>query len=144
VLRIRRFGARCILTYKGTARFSGLVKQREELELAFDGREADMMAAILDRIGYQPWFRYEKDREIWRLGGGIGAASDPGSSVEICLDHTPMGDFVELEGPIEALEPACVALGLDPEKAVRGSYVTLWEEHRASNPTAPTHMVFEP
>jgi len=151
-LRLRRFGQEWILTHKGPARYSGQVKHREELELGV--ADGEVLAMILERLGLVPWVRYEKDREVWRLQVDLeqeGAdAADPedltlaGHDVEICLDHTPLGDFVELEGPERVLGGACEQLGLDPGLAVRGSYVALWDEHRLRHPEAPRDMVFEP
>lgn len=140
VLRIRRYGEQWVLTHKGAARYSGQIKHREELEL--EVADGEMLALILDRLGLQTTVRYEKEREIWRLAADPSGASS--ESIEICLDHTPMGDFVELEGPSHSLEPACRQLGLSPDEAVRGSYVSLWESYRTGHPEAPRFMVFEP
>ena len=48
------------------------------------------MLEILDHLGLQVVARYEKDREMWLV-----------DEVSVVLDHTPMGDFVEVEGPRE-------------------------------------------
>jgi hypothetical protein len=55
-----------------------------------------------------------------------------------------MGDFVEVEGPPEQLERTALLLGLRVAEAVRGSYVSLWHEHRARHPELdlPFDMVF--
>jgi adenylate cyclase class 2 len=133
-LRLRRYGARWILTHKGPARFEGQVKHREELEV--EVQDGETVSLILERLGLVPWVRYEKDREMWRLQSE--------AAVEVCLDHTPLGDFVELEGPAPMLGTACTRLGLEADRAVRCSYVALWDEHRARHPEAPRDMVFEP
>ncbi len=76
--------------------------------------------------------RYEKDRETWRL-----------DDVEIVLDHTPMGDFVEVEGPAGVLEMTARSIGLDPSAAVRGSYISLWRAYRErAAENLPVDMVF--
>jgi len=121
VLRVRRVGGRCLLTFKGPPTFRGPVKEREELET--ETAEAEVMTRILERLGLRPVVRYEKDRERWALEGA-----------EVALDRTPMGDFVEIEGPGEALERLAAELELDVERAVRESYVTLWRNYRAEHP----------
>jgi len=131
VLRIRRVGDRSILTFKGPAVWDGAVKQRREIELAVSS--AETMAERLNALGYAPWMRYEKIRESWIFG-----------QVRVELDHTPMGDFVELEGPPHDLPEAATSLGLDPDDAVRGSYISLWEAHRQHNPGLGRYMIFEP
>jgi len=120
-LRLRGVGGRWVLTLKGPVSYRGRVKVREEHELEVG--EGEILAEIFGRLGLAPLVRYEKERERWRLG-----------EVEVALDRTAMGDFVELEGAVAALEGAARALDLDPAGAVRGSYVSLWEEHRARHP----------
>ena len=73
----------------------------------------------------------------WRAGWQLG-------DVNIVLDRTPMGSFVEVEGPIERIEEVARAAGLDPAAAVRGSYVSLWSDFRARHPgrDLPEDMVF--
>ncbi len=131
VLRLRRYGDRAVLTFKGPAAYEGAVKSREELETTLT--DAEVAAAILRRLGFAPRLRYEKDRELWRL-----------DEVEVALDHTPMGEFVELEGPGAGPARAARKLGLDVERAVRGSYVDLWRAYREAHPELdlPEDMVF--
>lgn len=130
VLRVRRVGGRSILTYKGPASWAGAVKQRREIE--FEVSSSETAAELLHALGYAPWMRYEKMRESWTL-----------DEVRIDLDHTPMGDFVEVEGAPDALEITARRLGLDPSAAVVGSYVSLWSERRQQQPGLGRDMVFD-
>lgn len=130
LLRLRRYGDTFTLTFKGPATFAAGVKSRQELETEVeDGGKA---LALLDALGFAPIRRYEKRRETWRLG-----------EVTVALDETPLGSFVELEGPVEAVLVGAAALGLDPGRAARGSYLELWLAHRELHPDAPEDMVFE-
>lgn len=131
VLRIRRVGGRHILTFKGPASYDGAVKQRREIEIEISSSER--LSEILHALGYAPGLRYEKDRESWQLGG-----------VRVDLDHTPMGDFVEIEGATDLLAAAALELGLDPADAVAQSYISLWSSFRTHNPDLGRDMVFEP
>jgi adenylate cyclase class 2 len=128
---LRTIGDRQLLTLKGPARYLGRIKQREELELELN--DAVSMIAILERLGFQEHLRYEKDRETWRV-----------RAVTVTLDHTPLGDFAEIEGPETDLERIAVLIGLDPSSAVRGSYPSLWQDYRSHHPELelPTDMVF--
>lgn len=132
-LRLRRVDDRWILTFKGPPVYRGPVKEREELETELGSGE--VVQAIFERLGLRPAIRYEKDREVWRWQG-----------MEIVLDHTPMGDFVEIEGRADELAKAARDLGLEPQSALKGSYVTLWEQYRAEHPELdlPHDMVFAP
>ena len=131
ILRLRNYGEQHIVTFKGPVSYHGKIKERPEYEVSCD--DTTRMSELFKHLGYLPVARYEKQREAWRLGG-----------VEIVLDHTPMGDFVEVEGPPEKLHTTAVTLGLDPEKAVRGSYISLWSEYRSSRQGEglPNDMVF--
>ncbi|NOZ79808.1 MAG: class IV adenylate cyclase [Acidobacteria bacterium] len=132
-LRLRRIDGRWILTLKGPVTWKGPVKTREELETAVANGE--ILTEIFERLGLRPVVRYEKDRETWRL-----------DRVEIVLDRTRMGDFVEIEGPRDALATVARGLGLDPSRAARGSYVSLWAQYRRDHPELdlPADMIFEP
>ena len=130
-LRLRRCEGLWKLTFKGPVRYRGTVKEREELETGV--ADGAVVAEIFGRLGLVPSRRYEKDRERWRLGG-----------TEVCLDHTPMGDFVEIEGPVDALGEVAAGLALNPARALRGSYVSLWASYRDEHPELglPEDMVF--
>jgi adenylate cyclase class 2 len=132
ILRLRRYGSRHILTFKGPAVYHGPVKERPEHETEIENTEK--MLEILDHLGLRAVARYEKDREMWLV-----------DEISVVLDHTPMGDFVEVEGPRERLQTAVRSLGLEPSTAVKGSYLSLWREHRSRHPekNLPVDMVFE-
>lgn len=124
-LRVDRRGTH--LTFKGPAAFDGKVKIREEHETSVG--DANQMRAILEALGYEVVGRYQKIREEWRLG-----------SIIIALDHTPIGDFAEFEGPdCERVAKRC---GFDPDKAERRSYLRLYADYRREHPNAPPHMAF--
>lgn len=131
VLRLRRYGDQHLLTLKGPASYQGDIKTRREDETQV--ADADRLQAILEDLGFAAVSRYEKDRECWRFG-----------SMAVVLDHTPMGDFVEVEGPPEELGATALSLGLQPGQAVRGSYPSLWKEYRSRHPDQelPSDMVF--
>jgi adenylate cyclase class 2 len=129
LLRVRRWGEAAFVTFKGPARFAGGVKTRQEIETAVG--DATVTLELLAALGFAPWRRYQKRREVWELHG-----------VAVALDETPMGCFVELEGVPESIGIAAKELGLQPGDAVSGTYLHLWEEFRAAHPEAPADMVF--
>ena len=131
VLRLRRYGDQHLLTLKGPESYVGDIKTRREDETRV--ADADQLQAILENLGFEAVSRYEKDRESWRFG-----------RTAVVLDHTPMGNFVEVEGPPEELGAVALSLGLEPGQAVRGSYPSLWTEYRLQHPDEelPSDMVF--
>lgn len=131
VLRLRRADEKTILTFKGRARFEGGLKRRPESETMVS--DAAATEAILEGLGFRRRFRYEKEREEWTLPGCV-----------IALDHTPIGNFVEVEGDPSEIRRAVVALGLDFASAIPYSYARLYMERRRENPSLPEDMVFDP
>jgi adenylate cyclase class 2 len=116
-LRLRRAEGRAILTYKGARHedASGL-KVRPEIELEVeDGERAQ---ALLEALGFRPAFRYQKFREVWDW-----------RDAEVDVDETPLGAFVEIEGPTETIREALHLLGRGPGDCIRESYPAL---HRAA------------
>lgn len=128
LLRLRKDGQGVAwLTYKGPLRFEGRTRLRVEHEVQVD--DVDTARALLEGLGYSAVRRYQKMREVWRLGGVI-----------VALDHTPIGDFAEFEG--DAAERVARRFGFDPERAERRSYLRLYAEYRKEHPEAPPDMVF--
>ncbi len=106
LLRLRRCGEQSILTMKKQAQRDAAYKIREETEAAVSDFAA--MEAILRGIGFNPFFAYEKYREVLRLGG-----------VLVMIDETPIGNFLEIEGEPAAIDGAAALLGFS-----RGDYIT--------------------
>jgi adenylate cyclase class 2 len=133
LLRLRQYGERKILTFKGPASYRGAIKVRAEYETEIT--DLPRMIDVFEHLGFSVFIRYEKDREEWSL-----------EEFSVVLDHTPMGDFVEVEGPPDRLESTAHLLGLDPARAARGSYISLWLEYRQLHPELdlPADMVFAP
>lgn len=127
LLRLRTDAHGCRVTFKGPPRYEEQTKIREELE--FTASDAQVTRLLLERLGYSVVKRYEKVREEWRLGASV-----------VCLDHTPIGDFVEFEGN-DAAEQA-LRCGFEPASAEPRSYLHLYEDYRVSHPEAPADMVF--
>ncbi len=135
LLRLRTVASHSLLTWKSAPRFDGGVKERAEHEFAVD--DPDAAVRFLEALGFVVATRYEKVRETWRFDG-----------CEIALDRTPIGDFVEVEQtatdlPAGRLQAICRVLGLDPEKALAGSYLRLYREARRKRPELPSDMVFD-
>jgi predicted adenylyl cyclase CyaB len=148
VLRLRHYGAHeegavppATLTFKGPSSFEGDHKIRDEVDL--DCASGVAAAAFLEGLGYRSTVRYQKYREVWRLENEQGV-------VEVCLDETPIGDFVELEfitgkseNRVDPIEEARRALGLEHQAAERLSYAGLYAQYRLLHPQAPADMVFD-
>ena len=136
LLRVRSEGGTALLTYKGPA-LPGRHKRREELEAGIEPGAA--MEAILDRLGYVPSFRYEKYRTIFAAAPRVfQEAAEPGI---IALDETPIGLFLELEGPEYWIDSTARQLGFSPHEYITASYAALYRDYLVSHP-GPSDMVF--
>lgn len=115
-LRVRRYAGRAILTWKGEKVPDPLLKIRPEQETGVEDGEA--LEAILTALGYTPVLRMEKTRAVWAR-----------EELTACLDETPFGCFLELEGDAEAIKAAAEHLSLGADRVERRSYPTLFRDH---------------
>ena len=132
LLRLRRFGQDAHLTFKGPS-LEGRHKQREEIETGVSDAEA--AGAIIERLGLHPTFRYEKFRTEFHRPG------EPGI---ITVDETPIGNFIELEGPGTWIDPVAARLGYGEGDYIKLSYAALYIEYRKRTGTPNRDMLFEP
>jgi adenylate cyclase class 2 len=109
----RREPGEAILTYKGQKRIVEGIRSREEVESAIG--DAAALQAILAALGLRPAFRYQKYRESWAW-----------RDVEIVVDETPIGTYLEIEGPLATIHAAARALGFDPKDYITESYIGLF------------------
>jgi adenylate cyclase class 2 len=131
LLRLREVGDRCVLTWKGPGTAASRHKSREETEvLISDARAFDV---ILQRLGFQPMFRYEKYRTEFAL---------PDESGVITLDETPIGCFLELEGAPPWIDATAARMGFSEADYVTLSYGSLYAHHCAASGVARQWMVF--
>jgi len=143
---------RAVLTYKGpaekpdtaaaaqgkafTATRGKRYKVREELEVVV--ADPQQLRLILEALGLRGWFRYEKYRTTYRLPGAQRWAA--GLHVE--LDETPIGNFVELEGPPEAIDRAAQLLGYRPGDYISKTYLSLYLSQCRKQSVQPGDMLF--
>lgn len=140
---------RVMLTFKrpaehsgpGSATGDGIVgsrrhKVREEIEV--EVAEAGNLTKILEGLGMRGWFQYEKYRTTFKLP----ATARWAEGLLIELDETPIGTYVELEGPGEAIDRAARELGFTPRDYVLKNYLALYVEQCRRNNEEPRHMVF--
>jgi adenylate cyclase class 2 len=136
ILRLRKTTkpegtTRAMVTYKGPATRDGY-KSREEIE--FDVSDAGTFTLVLNRLGYQPAFRYEKYRTQLRTVG------EPGI---ITIDETPIGVYLEIEGPQDWIDSTAERLGLSKMQFLTVSYASLYRDYRAQHPAAAADMTFD-
>jgi adenylate cyclase class 2 len=111
-LRLRRVGARAILTFKQRPPSKSAIKhqQEDETEVA----NADAAHAILTALGFRPALVYEKRRTRWQLG-----------KAEIVIDELPFGLFMEIEAKEKEIARVEALLGIEDLPAVMETYPML-------------------
>ncbi len=130
LLRLRR-DRRCVLTYKEPGiNADPDYKVRQEHEVTVS--DFDQMRAILEKLGFVPVLRYEKYRETFQY-----------QDAEILLDETPLGGFVEIEGPRSAIRDLAVQLGLDFEARLTASYGDIFAAVCSTHDLPFTDMTFD-
>ena len=114
-LRIRSAGGKGLITYKGLIREDNgpLVKAREEIEAEISDPES--VVEILTHLGLLPSFRYQKYRTVYTLKVNE-------HEVEVMLDETPMGNFIEIEGDTRDVTRIIEAAGFTKDEVVHESY----------------------
>ena len=131
MLRVRKFGRYALATFKGPVAFDGGVKTREEVQTGVESFE--LAIQLFDTLGFKPTFRYQKFREVWRV-----------REVEVVLDRTPIGDYFEIEGPLDVIRAVADELGMNMDSGIRQSYADLYRQHRRTRADLPENMVFPP
>jgi adenylate cyclase, class 2 len=114
----------------------GSYKVRDEIEL--EVTDPGNLTRIFEGLGMSGWFRYEKYRTTFRMPDSKAWAT--GLLIE--LDETPIGAFVELEGPVAAIDRAAQELGFSKRDYVLKNYLRLYMEDCRRKGEQPLHMVF--
>jgi len=130
LLRIRQAGKVATLTYKGVPQ-PDKRKSREELETHIDNPAALM--AIVERLGYQRVFRYEKYRTEFHQPRRAGV---------VTLDETPVGVFLELEGTPSWIDRTALRLGFSEADYLTVSYARVYLDWCAARNCQPGNMTF--
>ncbi len=131
IVRLREIGGKFVLTWKGPGEQSKY-KARPELETTVGS--LDVLHRILEQLGFGPVFRYEKYRREFVEG------SD--SSAVVTLDETPIGEFLELEGPGDWIDDTAIRLGFSRDEYVLESYGRLYQTYCERNGMRAQNMVF--
>src|SRR5258705_4972597 len=93
---------------------------------------------IFEGLGMRSWFQYEKFRTTFCLPESNAWAA--GLLIE--LDETPIGVFLELEGPARAIDRSAKALGFEKRDYILANYMVLYREDCRRRGKAPRDMLF--
>jgi len=134
LLRVRQFAGRCLLTFKGAAQQSRHFKIREERET--EVQDPDTLGVILRRLGLEVIFCYEKYRTSYSL-----KVQRQQYSVNLAVDETPIGNYLEIEGSEADIIGVARRLGFKSKDAfIKESYLSLFAKSRLIR--RQRHMIF--
>lgn len=88
---------------------------------------------VLQAAGLRPVLRYEKYRTVF------ARQDEPGLAL---LDETPIGPFLELEGPPQWIDRCAAAMGFHVADYLTQSYLSLNQEDCRKRGVAVSDMVF--
>src|SRR5512138_1093463 len=131
LLRVRKFGRYSLITYKGPLSIEDGIKSRDEVQTGVESFE--LAIQLLDSLGFKPVFRYQKFREVWRV-----------REAEVVIDRTPIGDYFEIEGPVDTIRQVSAEVGMNMDQAIRQTYADLYRQYRRTRGDLPENMVFAP
>lgn len=129
-LRIRREKYRdtikIILCFKGPKAKNSPYKKRQEIE--FEVSDQIRAHQLLQALGFQLMFTFEKKRSEWLLENCL-----------VCLDELAvLGKFIEVEGPDEsAIRKVLTSLELTDAQTMRRGYASMLYQHADENKIPP-------
>ncbi len=133
LLRLRWEGRRCLLTFKGAPVRSRAYKIRPEMQTPVTNGRG--LQAALEQLGMRNTFCYEKYRTALTPGGKK-------EGPEVVLDETPIGHYVELEGPAGWIDGTAKRLGYSRKDYITSSYAALYYARCRAERRRPENMVF--
>ena len=136
VIRLRQEGRRSLLTFKGAPHRSLDYKIRPEIET--EVADGGHMREILEALGLRETFCYEKFRTIHSPARRRGT---PTVGL-VMFDETPIGNFLELEGPRRWIDEVARQLGFSRADYISASYVSLYHAKCLDEGQEPGGMVF--
>jgi adenylate cyclase class 2 len=125
LLRLRQKDECTILTMKrppGRDLDSDDYKIREEIEV--DVSDFENARTIITALGYEVFFIYQKYRTVFRKDTDQGP-------VELMMDRTPIGHYLEIEGPASQIDSIAGRLGFSKGDYITANYYKLFrKEHK--------------
>jgi adenylate cyclase class 2 len=115
--RLRKIKRKTYLTFKGAPQKSRQFKIREEFETEVNN--ANQIKKIIRSLGLVSKCQYDKFRTVFRK-----------KKLKICLDETPVGNFIELEGEQNHIVKFASSLGFSRSDFIKKNYVDLYSELR--------------
>jgi adenylate cyclase class 2 len=128
---VRRGSSRGVLTAKIPAPDAKRPRFKEKIETEVIVPDAMAWQRAVQKLGLREGFRYEKYRTSFRFGGA-----------HLALDETPVGVFLEIEGPPAAIDRIARRLGFSARAYIRATYWDLYVAYCRRARRKPRNMLF--
>ncbi len=138
-LRVRKTeSGPAVVTLKEMPEADAPISQfKSRIELETNVVDPDVMLEVFERLGFHRWFRYQKYRTVYR------AELPSGRSLDVMVDETPIGNFIELEGDEAEVSEALRMLGVSRTEHIVKSYLALQIERCAAEGRPLSDLVFQ-
>jgi adenylate cyclase class 2 len=139
ILRLREYGGLHTLTHKRIDESLSSDTSRYKIRIETETTVSDphALAEIFAQLGYQPAFVYEKYRTEFSI-------LDPATNTtpHLVIDETPIGNYVELEGPTAWIDLTLATLNIDPATCLTDSYGKLFLDWKQRTGSPAEHLTF--
>ena len=138
ILRIRHYGHLCTVTHKRLPDQQDSTDERYKVRIETETivAEGSALTEIFHRMGYEPAFTYEKYRSEW------ACPLDSGVTAHLVLDETPIGNYVELEGPTDWIDRTLALLNINPGTCMTDSYGKLFLDWKQLTGSPAENLTF--
>ncbi|NYF80672.1 class IV adenylate cyclase [Granulicella arctica] len=134
ILRLRQYGDLWTLTHKrhpDDEDPAEITRYKVRIETETTVADGAALVEIFSRIGYSPMFRYEKYRTEWSHNGA-----------HLVIDETPIGNFAELEGPVQWIDETLLQLDINPNDCLTESYGKLFLAWKTQTGSPAENLTF--
>jgi len=128
---MRRDQSHAILTSKLPAPNMRSARFKEKIETEVTVHDERVWRRAVHKLGLSEGFRYEKYRTSFTVG-----------EVHLDLDETPVGNFLEVEGPPIEIDRIARRLGFRPRDYIRATYWDLYAAKCRRAARKPGNMLF--
>jgi adenylate cyclase class 2 len=137
LLRLRFAHGEDRLTFKGPSLRQRWYETRREIETRVE--DGVLLREVLKSLGLKQVFIYEKYRTIYAELNKADLHGLP----QVAYDETPIGNYLELEGPAKWIDEVATRLGYSRQDYITSSYWALYYQKCQEEGKTPANMVFK-
>ena len=137
LLRLRYAAGENLLTFKGPPLRARRYGRRREIETRVE--DGALLREVLENLELKAVFVYEKFRTVFAASTKVRLQGSP----QVAYDETPIGNYLELEGPAEWIDAVASRLGYSPRDYITATYLALYLQNCRAQERKAGDMVFK-